>query len=347
MAKINILTFVKVKNFGAVMQAYALKTFLQNNGHDVKFVDYSPDFINLNFELSKHPLRCIKSFVSYKQFKTFINTEFSFSQTFNSKKELEESEIDSDIFIVGSDQVWNSTTVNGFNDAYFLSFVKKGKKVAYAASMGSTPIAENMQSTVKDLLNDFSYISVRESFAQNELEKKLNINSDVVLDPTFLINDYSSIINTNSQYKNNVICYFVRSNEENVRVCKAYVDYYKTPLLNISATIAKHTKNTLQLSPSDWVSYIKGAKHVVTNSFHGVALSIIFNRNFVFIPNKEQNHNNRVSDLLTQLDLADRILLDRKDLDKTLSQTIDYKSVNEKLDMLRSYSISRIYQFTN
>jgi hypothetical protein len=201
--KIGILTFHCAHNYGAVLLCYAMQEFLRSKGHNVEVINYRPNYLlepykifNIKRFLTKNPIRLLKSliieFILFPvRLKRFYGFENFINGRLNLSKKVTRSSISPnyDIYIVGSDQIWNPRNTGGFDAVYFGDFVvKKGaKKIAYAAS------GERIEDTVENRaylcanLANFDAIAVREGSLRAKLEQMTGVQGiDVVLDPTLL-----------------------------------------------------------------------------------------------------------------------------------------------------------------
>ena len=203
MKKIGILTFHCAHNYGAVLQCYALQETLKKMGHDVEVIDYRPQYLlspyavfNINRIKSNNPLKIIKRSIRetillgvrlkrYYTFYQFIKNKLSLSSRIT-KYNIPESY---DVYIMGSDQIWNPKITEGFDPVYFGNFnFQKGSKkyISYAASMEANELNNQAKNTYKKFLKNFDSISVRENQLAELLQPLSEKNIETVLDPTLL-----------------------------------------------------------------------------------------------------------------------------------------------------------------
>tara|TARA_R110000796_G_scaffold37722_1_gene95010 strand:- start:49331 stop:50404 length:1074 start_codon:yes stop_codon:yes gene_type:complete len=352
MKKIYTITFQHVLNYGAVLQAYALAKFLKDNEIDTEVIDYRPNyFIYQTYRpkkgLNKSYYKFLKNIRFYKFRRDFLPlTKKIF---FNTDSLMSFFKISSDTFISGSDQVWNAQLTNGKLDAgYFLDFLPKtAKKVAYAASMGNSAFKKNEKTEAKRLLTSFDTILVREDFAQDQVAEITDntCHSEIVVDPTLLIEDYSEILDFSlvPEYP-----YLVSYLTEDSKPVRAYINKVKEmtglPLINLgSHEIKEADKNYLYESPSKWLGVFAKATMVCTNSFHGNAYSLIFKRNFtVFTRVTKKQLNRRQLTLLERLGIEDRFIESLECLNKSHLESIDYNKVNSKYKHLVNLSKDKL-----
>ena len=290
--KIGIITFQAALNYGALLQAYSLKKFLNSCGHQAEVVNYVPPFLkhqmNPKFSFYKNPKNIIKMNLqvlsekkNFGAFQTFRKNQLELSEAINDK-ELENILNKYDIVIYGSDQVWNSNITRN-NLYYFGKGVKKDiKKISYAASMGNK--VGNLSDEEIKLIKDLKAVSVREKEAENYL-KSLGIDSSCVVDPVFLNKAEfwkKEIKNVKLPIKEKYIFYYTI--EHNQKLAEKAKDYPKKKGLKLVSAHGTGTKQNEyaeylnDIGPLEFVALIKNAEAVFTNSFHATAFSSIFEK---------------------------------------------------------------------
>lgn len=346
--KISILTFPKAINYGTALQAVALKKKLELYGNEVCFLEHKCDEIEksnkvFDFRDAINPKYTLAHLYNLpialkrkSNFKDFQQKYMSFSN---------KSPESFDAVVAGSDQIWNYNLTN--NDwFYFLNFDKKNtKKVSYAGSFGLSAIDNDKKEVIKKCLLDFDYLSVREKTAQDILKNEFNIKSDLVLDPTLLLNekDWESFYKRDL-YSNGFIYVYTVFNSPTLWDF-AYKLSKKTgkPIRTIcySKLHKPNAECCFTAGPGEWLSHISGADYVVTNSFHGVAFSINFNKQFFFeLPPEKSGVGSRLADITARYGLSEREL--------SVADTeavIDYTDINQKLNDDRLASEEFIKQF--
>ena len=341
--KIALLTLPYDNNYGGNLQRYALYTVLHNMGHDVTH-------LNLQFYYHipwyKYIARCFDKYILRK--KIYVNKERRQMQRYRSLCSITLPFYDSyinhtavithrkqllhytnfDAFIVGSDQVWRACygdARNKFLDIFFFSYLKNvsKKKIAFAVSFGTDESLYNKEEkyTYGELYKAFSAVSVRE-LSGLKLLKEYGWSSPKaihLLDPTFLItqSEYKKIINsvTTCPSKGNLFCYIL--------------DY--TDSINIIVSEIAQTKGLIpfyihlndNVSIQQWLRSFDEAKFVVTDSFHGLVFSLIFNKPFHLIQNPYRG-NTRFESLCTTFHLG--LNGERTDWDYINSRIIQYKN---------------------
>lgn len=337
--KIGILTFHNVANYGAFLQMYALKRFLEKENQTV-------EIINLPLETKFSFLTGLVVKVINRKFDRDRKNNFTFTKLIT--KESKISKKDFDLVIVGSDQVWNKNITKENFTKYFFDFVDKDViKCSYAASFGFNVWGYNQKETetISLLLKKFKFKSVREDigldFCINELQSE---NVRLVLDPTLLLDseDYDKLISIDKNY-GAYVCYKFKKGEEFYDFCKRFNDKFECKIVELKGT--KPYKNLTKSIPfpsiSVWLSSIKNSKLFITDSFHGVCFSIIFKKQFVVIP-ADITKFNRIESLLNILGLKTRIFYSYQEFLESdrWRDVIDYDSVYNLLLKERANSFS-------
>lgn len=352
MKKVGIITFHCSYNYGSVLQTYALQTYLNSLGYDVQVIDFvsETDFEQYKLFRTKLYKNNSKSFFSDLLFVSpHIRRKLTFEKFLKSKLNLTEktyykchdlSELNDliDIFVCGSDQIWNIDCTNGVEPAYFLKFVEDEKlKIAYAPSLAHVEFAIDGKDELKVLIERLDFVSVREESTLPYLKSFCEKDITITVDPTLLLsaNDYSDLTIGRKINEKYIFVYYLEINKELISYCEkvkestGYKIYYVSSKVNSGM---KSGKNLFGISPSEFLDYIRGAEYVITSSFHATVFSILFQKQFcVFNTSKSFS---RVTDLLGRLELKDRIFNEGFDIDAC----IKYKIVMNKLDELRKSS---------
>lgn len=354
-SRVGILTFHYAHNYGAMLQAYALKTFLSGQGYNVNIINYVPDYMRMKY-FHMGALRvfatCKRSiikgyFKQYKNIKRFELFEKQFLNV-NPKRLLLKSNLavldrEYDTFIFGSDQVWN-TFITKNDMSYFGDFSLAGDKISYAASLGNAMTSEDYDQIVCKYISGYKAISVREKSAQDFLRKLLGRDVFCVLDPVFLLSVESwnklaqeSTVALKERY---ILYYTVQDNSVLADESNRYARKNGLKIYAVHGEMRRSNSEAVLLSgigPLEFLSLIKNADVVFTNSFHAVAFSIIFNKHAFFRVHSETS--NRVVDLLkmcgcdwdgTGLYEKDRDLFDK--LSNMVSDSQNFLKSNLRMD---------------
>ena len=362
--KIGILTYYFSNNYGALFQAYGLRNYLNEIGHEAEFINYHPEHIEsggnlkMNNIFKKSGLKIIYLKLTSLKEKYFGNKNiksgfYEFRKNFLGIKgkeyktslDIENAELNYDILICGSDQIWNPSEHNGIDPVYFLDFKIKNKKVlkiAYAPSFGKSNIDEKYYSKIKKLINNLDSISVREKSGVNLLNTLTDKNITLTPDPTILVSDYKKIMKTYDGILDDYIfCYYLRSretigditeyisNKTNFKIYSPYNSHRRW----------KEIGETVYPDPRQWLSLLYNSKIVITNSFHGTMLSILLNKPFIVvgIGGEKAKYNERVQNLLIQSGLEDRLItkFNKNDIDRLTSTEINWLEVNQKISNMK------------
>lgn len=358
--KIGIITQPLGINYGGLLQNYALQKVLSKFGHQVYTINrnnigiysrrsdilikfYIKQFIKKYLNIPYSPT--YSGFKYIRQLCTkFVDEHISKTEMFRNQRELRDiiKKYNFEAYIVGSDQVWRPCySENIYND--FLDFcqdIKGIKRIAYAASFGVREWELNEEQTkeCKRLANLFNAISVREDSGVELCKKHFGINATHLLDPTLLLQkeEYIELVESNNEPKiqGDIFCYILDTNphiEEAIKNIehKLSLDSFqvKPKNSNHSLRIGDRINDHVIPSPIKWIRAFMDAEMVFTDSFHGCVFSIIFNKPFWVIGNKERG-NARFDSLLNLFNLTDR-RINIEDINNTnLNATIDWDNVN-------------------
>ena len=333
--KIGIITFHAAENFGSALQAYALQKILQGYGFDVYIIDaileldmqqYNVFRTYLYLEHPKNLVRDILHFPYTKKRKT--NFKMFKEQYMNltpkkynlGKDSLEELNSFFDIFVCGSDQIWNLNCTNGFVPEFFLDFVKNDrKKISYAPSM-PCEISPQYYEKVRRSINRIDYVSVREKQSVKYLCESLKIDKSIstVLDPTLLLNKNNYInefklVEDNKKY---IFVYMLYDENKGQmdKVIDLALDLSKNKKLNIKYVYMnkikklKNAEFVLGIGPKEFLEMIYNAEYVITNSFHATIFSILFEKSFCVI--KRIGSQSRMIELLRMIKMEKNLYSD-------------------------------------
>lgn len=359
MKKIGIITFHSAHNYGAMLQAYALQNTIKKLNNEPYVINYRNNKIDSEYKVwnikSKNPINVIKKTIGsianykinkerYNNFSSFMNKKLNLSKEYRDIKELKSNPPNYDIYITGSDQVWNPYIVGRLSDAYTLNFGDDVvKRISYAASMGSPNIEEKYADDYKNKISKINRISVRENDAKNYLSKIVNNPIDVVLDPTLLMTkqEWEVEIKDCKQINDKYILAYVVKEDEEYRKIVNYISQ-KTGLKVVHFEKEDNYDYILRSSytdgPLEFVNLIKNAEYVVATSFHATVFSIIFNKKFYVIPHEKTG--SRVTNLLDALEIENRVVYTSDEFKrKKYNEAIDYNKANQKLKYEREKSI--------
>lgn len=371
--KAGIITFQLAWNCGAVIQCYALQKYLESKGLEVEIINYRPKYKKYRYTKYGNPfynaykewssgaalpnnlVRCSKKFVrtllDYKPnsehirllegFQKFSEEYLKLSKIYESVEELQNDPPKCDIYISGSDQLWNpGLTNNQLDDAYFLNFGGEHiKRITYAISACELDL-NKYGNQIKNLCSRMDYISLRETTFVNELENLVHKKISICPDPSFLIDvdNYRKIANKlNEPLKDYIVVYALEDKSGNKGIISAVQklkEYYKKDVLVISGSHKWPfpVKQIHGITPEEFLYYINNAFCVINNSFHATVFSILFNKQFVTLGFK--NRSTRMLELLECLKLDERFCDESQDIVNVMNQKIDYDKVNDRIQLL-------------
>lgn len=366
MKKVGIITYHRSHNYGALLQAYALRTYLKKNKLDVEMVDYWPlyrkgvyDLLYLNFReksiffnikaIVAFLVVFIRKYTRYTRFNKFIFNELGVKV--NKKPILKGIDIKDnyDALFFGSDQIWRFNefaAFTGLDPIYWGAFPKdsKIKKISYAASMGKMDENQLNDQQISKLLLNFSSISVREKQLLEYTKPLINKKITHVLDPVFLLNkkEWGELAQKGGFKKDfkkkYLLLYNLNLSEETYKIVNEIAEEKKLDIFELSGFVkpfklGKRYKD--KYGPMEFINAIKNAEFVISTSFHGVAFSILFEKNFLSLG--MNNNADRVTSLLASLNLSDYYFETGNEF---LLDNINYKKVNSKLEALKNESLN-------
>lgn len=357
MKEIGILTYHSGYNYGACLQAYALQTTLKKMGYDSEIINFETErFVASREMFSRHPSRMkeiIKNFtrIPYwislhereRMFDRFTFDVLHSTPRYKSEQEVIDHATDYDCIICGSDQIWNLSKTHdapAANPIFFLNFPKKQRRIAYAASFASwVKEAPRHEDEFMPWLKLFNSVSVREQDGVDYLKSK-GIECELTLDPTILLDstDYDPIARERLIEEKYIVMFGWLTNSDLISAAKYVSKKFGLPVYNIvppPRAMFCGIPRKLDIGPCEFLSMIKHAEFVVTNSFHGTAFSTTFEKPYVSIVTGTPD--TRMSSLLNLLGLSDHLVTKDK-LDVQAMMNTDYNAVREKKTTLRQSS---------
>ena len=368
--KIGIITYHSSNNYGAMLQCYALSKKIESLGFQPYIINYIrrgnvlqralniDNIYNFLYNLFICPITFIKhliiSFIGYFKNNTkhsqpsnitinndsFLQKHMILSKRYYSLISLKLDPPRYSVYITGSDQVWSLSNML-FYKAYFLDFGdNKTKRISYAPSLGAGSIEKKWYRLIKQMLKRIDFISCRETSGTQLLSDASNRPVLKIIDPVFLLENYNSIATFPSS-KNYLFVYKMSCDSD---ISNSFDDYVlKLSEKNKKSIIAVSFSNTNkyptlnQCSVEEFLGYLINSDYVITNSFHGTALSIIHNKSFIVFPRDSmigKGQNDRMISLLSDFNLDDRYL-DCKDNDYNIETIINWNDVNKKIEQFR------------
>lgn len=339
--KIGIVTQPLHANYGGVLQNYALQQVLKRMGHEVWTLDYwKYDWLNwadmawrvLSHKMLGHQVKFGRTPAEQRQFEVplrrFVNKNMSLTTPRTkrfSKKTVQKYALEA--LVVGSDQVWRPIYNYDVSDC-FLKFAQglSVKRVAYAASFGTDAweFTDAQTSECAALAKQFDGISVREKSGVGLCKDHLGVSAVHVLDPTLLLQaeDYAALCKDIPQRKPFIFAYILDKSEDKINSIQRFAEQRGLPYYIKSADSGVSMEDSIEL----WLSYFRDAAFVITDSFHGTAFSINFNKDF-YVYGNAQRGNSRFDSLLGQLGLQDRIIKGK--IPTETDNSIDWNKINQ------------------
>ena len=325
MAKVNLLTIHYGKCYGAVMQTFATCRMLEDAGHSVCV-------INLIDGAQRNKWKTFDYWKdSVREFQFWLFKRRYFPKLSNKAYSIQKIKLpDADVTIVGSDQVWNRDITGSFGNTFYLDFVEGSRKIALSSSFGKEHWEESPKFTnkVRQLLSQFNAISVREASGVDIIKEVMGLGAINLLDPTLGYGKFENLL-LNHKQLHQVFPFLLLDDEEAMGKANYIAKYLDLPLFK-HTTISSHFFN----GPRHWLTRIKNSDYVITDSFHGLALSIIFRKQFFVFCASEKKFT-RLRSLLKLLSLEDRYVESIEDFDNrkiSLLKPIDYLHVGEILN---------------
>ena len=322
-------------NYGGILQCFALSTYLKLLGHEPLVIRRVPNKSNI----IKRILRSFLKQLGLKHFNQVLPDRAANVRSFVEENLNRTAVIDShslmnkvcnqyqlEAVLVGSDQVWRRDFAINFGFDYFLDFVPSNViKASYAASFGlnTWDYTNDESKIIKRLLQDFRGISVREKEAVGLCKSHLEMDAELLIDPTMLLNDsiygkYSSDRIIQDKY---VFVYWLGDLND----ISKYVSEYES--LGYKVKVITLRGNHVVDSVEDWLSYIKYADIVLTDSFHGCVFSMLFHKQFVAYCNKSGGYG-RIQSLFESMGISDKL--------ENPKMNVDYTIVDNQMEALRA-----------
>ena len=341
--KVGILTFHDAHNYGAVLQAYALKKYLTLKGAEVKIINYHHKDLPYGFpkkrkiekknisNIYKHLYSKKTHYLRWERFEAFINGLIDYDiYTYRCEEDL--SKLDIDVWVAGSDQIWNSDITNGLNKGYFLNFPTKGRKTTYAVSMGIEKLDKKYEEEFKEFLSQIDFISVREDSLKQYAEKFTDKKIEKVVDPTLLLekDDYKELYRDRI-IKEDYLLIYTLGPDERLKVLAERIAQEKNLKIVELNDYKMPNYYCMQISDAgtdEFVTLFRDASYVITNSFHGTIFSLLNEKEFVTFT--RLNRNSRMQSLLSIAGLTDRLISEIEEFDKI--KKIDYKKAKKNLE---------------
>lgn len=357
--RIAVITLHRTANYGSVLQALATQTVLERMGYEVEVVDYYPERSTIKSMLrglkekktifKKNPLALVAAraiiLPSYlkrrRTFDVFIERELNLTnRTYWTEDELKSGCPQADIYITGSDQVWNSVWNGGIDEILFLSWTPEtARRLAFSASFGKASLDEAEKDRTRELLSRYEHITVREDSGV-EIVRSLGLDATQVLDPTLFLTaeDWLSRCSAVIPEGDYILMYNINHNKPLDRFVSALSDKTSLPVYYISYQLHdcfKRGHMRCCVPVEDFLALIRGARYVVCDSFHCAAFSVNFNRELAIV--MPDRFGTRLASFMRVVGLEDRIV--PEDGIDVFDRPIDWDAVNACMMAERKRSI--------
>lgn len=370
MKRIGIVTFHTAINYGVYLQCYALQERIKYFGYDAYIIDYrkrtddavtvnkSASFIKKIIENKKSIFKINKIFGYFKmkkikksnlyqkrikKFHDFSNKYHQLTQYCESYEEVNSIGKDFDACVCGSDQIWNPLYTK-CNPVFFLKFMPENKRIAYAPSIGTGDIPLEMRNEFAEAVAGMSFLSVREKDGADIIKELTGLNAKVVVDPTLLLhkNDWLKLISEDKEKEPYVLCYFLSRSNNHLKILNKLKSNTGLNVIQIPMAYEEYVSPTgkhCYASINEFITLFHNAEFILTDSFHGVVFSVIFNRNFYAIKRSDTGRglHSRIDNFLKKLDLSERIVTD-KNCDLIDITITNYSRANNILEEWRQES---------
>lgn len=359
MKKICLVTYYG-NNYGGCLQAYAMQCYLKKMGYEVEILSYENHLSIPKYKIIWNKIKSASHVRRYLKRRKIIHNNYENekirSKEFENfrKKYLELSEKEYmylsdkekafdkyDVIIAGSDQIWNPTFYGCCHPVYYLAVVPDDKrKISYASSIGLSKIPKKYQVDFKKYLQRFDRISVREKIGVKLIKEIAKKEAKWVLDPTLLLteNEWLDLvvqIQTTEEY---VFCYLFNDFEYIIKIKEWIRNNYGLKIVSFpfsTREMESSDEKIYDASPADFISIIKNAKFVLTDSFHATAFSINFNIPFFVLERQREsdssNMNSRIYSILEMTSLQQQMINEENYESKLWNLNVDFTTANRVL----------------
>ena len=360
--KVCGITAINTPNYGTVLQAYALQEAVRELGYDYTLLNYynkeqelkftflgSTQYMNWKYKIAKKILYPIRRY-QLNKILSFQDKYIHLSERIKGYEGLKRCSQNYDVFITGSDQVWNNQEINHFDNAYFLKFAEGKRKISYAASFGKTYPALSYADIefYKENIPRIDFIGVREKSGAEIVDVITGCDSVWVCDPVFLIKRNRWIeISKKPAVKGYILVYLVGNainfdvNNRIIKIAKKIAKEKGLKVIVVRIGLASILYGTLKIpTVTEWIGLIDNAELVLSNSFHGSAFASILHTPFYAFVKGDKNNkmNTRLYDMLFYFGLDDR-LIDLNEEKEFLINSPDFKHSDEQIMKFRKSSL--------
>lgn len=329
MKTVGILTVHRLPNWGSVLQAYALQQIIDSLGYHSTIIDYiypnpyhwekgsfKPNKISIKTRIAQ--FLGIRAYFKTQLLNKFLHDKMRLSKKFPTIASIHKNPPKFNIYVAGSDQIWNYKTLH-CDSTFMFDFVPQDKKkIAYSSSFSVEKLSDDVKETYKTWLSKFDYLSVREQNGSKIIKELLNRDIPVVLDPTLLLDGnhwtfLSKQANVKSVPKKYILCYMLgytyNPKPAMTRLLRRIQQKYDYPVIFIGQNIEDYDGKrfdfykTQNLGISEFLWLIKNADIVVSSSFHGVAFSVNLGTPLIAMVESLKQADDRIKSLLENLEM--------------------------------------------
>lgn len=345
--RISIITCSRVNNYGALLQTFALCRYVFSLGHSVQVIDYRPSYLEFctrlwycaGFDIKEWCKMVLRwrnraTVISkYRGVSDFANRHVPFTiREYRSIDELRTDPPMADVYIAGSDQIWNPELPNGTDEAFYLDFGPSSiKRISYAASFGVETMSSGYCYNMEKMLSNLDAVSVREESGQR-ICSDYGVRSVLVCDPVLLlpsgfwmgIADESCV--PECSY---LLVYDLMKSRVIERTAKMIARHHNLRIISVSPYWLSYAHNNYgDCTPAQFLGLIKNAGFVLCNSYHGCLYSLIFNRDFLVVE-RTDGLNTRMREFLYRYGLAKLLIKDER---SSYCEHIDYYNISKAMD---------------
>ena len=377
MKNVGILTWITYENYGTFLQCYALNKNIAKLDYNVETIQYIPrrtpnSMITLEFNsvikyyfnrfiyhfFTKKPAPLLYEAMPerHKRFSLFKTNYINLTEEIFTSSQLFKLNDKYDYFVCGSDQIWSPLV---FDSHFFLDFVtNKNKKIAYAPSIGTNTINNAfIKQKIKELINDFDKVSIRENSGKQIIKELTGKDVPVVLDPTMLLDSTEWDELADNDYcvpEKYILCYFLGYNEKYWKQIKQLSEKTNIPIVVLPVYNNDFLRSEYvpkDVGPSQFITLVRNATFICTDSFHGSVFSILYKKPFAlfsrFTKRDAWNQNSRIDTLCENLKLKERRVTKYQTLLAIFEKTIDWYEPYLELEKLRKESNSYLHSSFN
>ena len=348
--KIGIITFHCSNNYGAVLQSYGLQEYIKKMGHEAYIINYTPKYklklyakSSIRYWLSRNPYKCIKRLITeirirqiridrWNAFQNFRNNHLNL-YPYNKTSDYKEF----DAILLGSDQIWNTDLTGGSFDDIFWGEGIKCKTISYAASSRKQDYSEEEKDIIKSYLHELTAVSVREETFKDYLQSFCRQDISVVLDPSLLAGcEIYKRISKKNKKKNYLLVYEISRNKTTQEIAREIARENNLQIVELlNSPISPESTLDQTASPEEFIGYVENASFVVTTSFHGLAFSFLFQRDF-YVVKQNTDADHRLISFLKQVGLENRLVSSIDNIKK--DNKIDYFDPSIRYNQKQKYS---------